>query len=155
MTVVDFKKGPDYIYRERPAGYILDNNKCIKAVWDIIEWAKAFERDDRIVAQTNIGDSFISIVFLGLDHQYGAGPPLLFETLVFGGPLAGEQERYATWNEALRGHADMLHLVRGVRMGQYATLIGTFFCFAAVGINPIWFYLGYGAGKMWMKYHEA
>lgn len=47
----------------------------------------------------------ISTVFLGLDHGYGVGDPLLFETLVFGGPRHMSGDRYSTWEEAEAGHA--------------------------------------------------
>lgn len=42
----------------------------------------------------------------------GFGPPILFETMVFGGPLNEEQVRYVTWDEAERGHAEMVARVR-------------------------------------------
>lgn len=49
----------------------------------------------------------VSTVFLGIDHSYGCGdePPVLFETMVFGGPWHEEMERYCTWEEAAAGHA--------------------------------------------------
>lgn len=53
----------------------------------------------------------ISTVFLGLDHQYGSGPPILWETMVFGGVLDGFQERYATKAEALAGHQEVCRQV--------------------------------------------
>jgi hypothetical protein len=46
----------------------------------------------------------ISTVFLGLDHNFGQGPPLLFESMVFGGEDDGEMVRYSTWEEAETGH---------------------------------------------------
>jgi len=56
----------------------------------------------------------VSTIFLGLDHRpWGAhGPPILFETMVFGGPLDQEQERYGTWEEAAAGHTAMVARVR-------------------------------------------
>ena len=41
---------------------------------------------------------------LGLDHAW-SGPPLLFETMVFGGELDEFQERYTSKPDALAGHA--------------------------------------------------
>jgi hypothetical protein len=39
---------------------------------------------DRVVARDELEDgTVVSTVFLGLDHQFGDGPPLLYETLVF------------------------------------------------------------------------
>jgi hypothetical protein len=57
------------------------------------------------VASTTLDDETqISTVFLSLDHNWGDGPPLIFETMVFGGKYDQEQERYATETEALAGH---------------------------------------------------
>jgi len=72
------------------------------------------ERDsNRRVAKTQIGDVDISTVFLGLDHQFGDGPPLVFETMIFGGEHDGDQWRYSTWDEAMKGHEDAVKLVSG------------------------------------------
>jgi hypothetical protein len=76
---------------------------------DIIEWAKWFEtsREARRVARTELpgGAGYISTIFLGLDHSFGDGRPVLFETMSF---VGDEQEdwfsRYCTWDEALAGH---------------------------------------------------
>lgn len=46
----------------------------------------------------------VSTVFLSLDHNWGDGPPILFETMIFGGEHDGYQERYRTWEEAEEGH---------------------------------------------------
>lgn len=50
--------------------------------------------------------------FLGIDHNWGVGPPLLFETMVFGGWLDGEQERCSTWDEAEAQHKTMVLRVK-------------------------------------------
>lgn len=51
----------------------------------------------------------ISTVFLCLDHSHSdLGPPIVFETMVFGGLLHDSQERYATWDEAETGHREMV-----------------------------------------------
>jgi len=92
--------------------YIL-NGKMPVSCDDLMTWAKWFETADRHVAKTNIGDVKISTVFLGLNHNWGSGPPLLFETMVFGGELDGEQERYSTWDEAEKGHKRMVERVSG------------------------------------------
>lgn len=66
-------------------------------------WGKISEQ--RRVDHTQISDEVhVSTVFLGLDHSYGRGPPVLFETMIFGGPLDHSQWRYATWDDALVGH---------------------------------------------------
>lgn len=79
---------------------------------DLMTWARWFEGKDRHVANETIGDSQISTVFLGLNHSFGDGPPLLFETLVFGGKLDQEMDRYSTWDEAEAGHKAMVERVK-------------------------------------------
>lgn len=65
------------------------------------------------VGWDEVGRIQISTVFLGIDHnRVGAGPPVLFETMIFGGKYNCEQRRYCTWDEAERGHAGMLALVK-------------------------------------------
>lgn len=81
-------------------------------VADCLEWAKWFESFDRCIARDEIHDAVVSTVFLGLDHRFGDGPPLIFETLVFGGHLDGQMDRYSTWDEAATGHLAMLAHVR-------------------------------------------
>lgn len=85
--------------------YILKDKKPVAT--DAITWAKWFAEADRVVAKTQIGEVGISTVFLGLDHQYGSGPPLLFETMIFGGPFDGETYRCSSWAEAEVIHKDM------------------------------------------------
>ncbi|WP_063685502.1 hypothetical protein [Bradyrhizobium stylosanthis] len=65
------------------------------------------------VAETFVGSVHISTVFLGIDHRhFGDGPPLLFETMIFGGSLEGFQNRCSTWDEAEAMHAEALDQVR-------------------------------------------
>ena len=56
------------------------------------------------VGLNNVGEISISTVWLGLDHQYGDGPPLIFETMQFGGEADQEMARYSTLEEAHAGH---------------------------------------------------
>ncbi len=97
--------------------YILDGTTPVEEP-DLMKWARWFEFDQhRRIAETTYLDSRISTVFLGIDHSFGAGPPLLFETMVFGGPLDMKQERYSTWDQALAGHKAMEALVLGRKAG--------------------------------------
>jgi len=86
--------------------YRLDGHTPVRCD-DIRDWAATMERD-RTVRRDVVGDVQVSTVFLGIDHNWWEGPPLLFETMVFGGPLDEETERYSTWDEAEAGHAAML-----------------------------------------------
>jgi hypothetical protein len=79
---------------------------------DLMKWAKWFETSERRVALTNVADAHVSTIFLGLDLSFGSGPPLLYETVVFGGALKNVTERYATAEEARRGHEAIVERVR-------------------------------------------
>jgi hypothetical protein len=96
--------------RWRPRYYTLDGHTPVPCD-DVMVWAQWFENFElRVVAQTQIGDRFVSTVFLGIDHNFGpTGPPLIFETMVFG-PNRNEEwmKRTATWDEALADHAAAL-----------------------------------------------
>lgn len=69
----------------------------------IEEWGRWFDAAVIKVATDHIGPAVVSTVFMGLDTAW-AGPPLLFETMIFGGELHGRQRRYSTWDEAEAGH---------------------------------------------------
>ena len=84
----------------------------------LIAWAKWIETADRHIADDGFplgatGLIRVSTVFLGLDHSFGAhGPPVLWETMVFGGLLDGEMARYTSKADAQAGHLAMVERVR-------------------------------------------
>lgn len=86
---------------------------------DLMDWARLSEQDNyKRVAQVQIGDYWVSTVWLGLDHSFGDGPPLIFETMVFDRSDNDESdvwcERYSTESEALEGHDSVVkRLVEG------------------------------------------
>ncbi len=86
--------------------YILDaDHRPVKAT--LMQWAMWFEDiTNRIVDYTEItSETNVSTVFLGLDHRFDrSGPPLLFETMIFGGPHDQSGWRYASWDDAEVGH---------------------------------------------------
>lgn len=90
--------------------YILDATGTPVPEPDLITWAKWLEGAERHVDATTVGDARVSTVFLGLDHSFGHGPPLLFETMIFGGPHDQYQERYPTRDEAVAGHQRAVEL---------------------------------------------
>jgi hypothetical protein len=78
---------------------------------DMMEWAQRL--CEKWIAKTTLPDgTWISTVWRGIDHQYGDGPPLIFETMVFpseNGPFLEEEcERYSTEAEAIAGHEAMV-----------------------------------------------
>lgn len=81
---------------------------------DILEWARWFERaENRRVAETNLPNGImVSTVFLGLDHNFYGGPPVLWETMIFGGPHDQYQERYTSREAALEGHEEAVRLAQ-------------------------------------------
>lgn len=112
-----------------------DGHTPIK-VSDAIQWARAFEQENRVVQQDDVGTLFVSTVFLGIDHRFGGeGPPLLFETMIFGEPEPKElfgkvceirpdldMYRYSTWAEAEQGHKVALELARLINSNAKATV---------------------------------
>lgn len=97
--------------------------KCVVPCLDLLAWARWMEgnrgkrhvADDRLTGEVD-GESVairISTVFLGVDHNwFDRSDPLLFESMIFGGPHDGDQWRYASWDEAEAGHAEMLERER-------------------------------------------
>lgn len=86
-----------------------------------LEWANDFENTkDRIIAQETLPDGkFISTVWLGLDHQFGIGKPLIFETMVFGENREElDIERYSTLEEAKDGHKRMVIKFQSVQSNK-------------------------------------
>jgi hypothetical protein len=90
--------------------YRLDGKRAVP-VADMVEWSRAFETMDRRVALTHVGGVRVSTVFLALDHGWGDGPPILFESMVFADDESHEDiemRRYSTWEEAEEGHAELV-----------------------------------------------
>ena len=76
------------------------------------QWAEKFELGKNHVANDLVGESRISTVWLGLDHSFFDGPPLIFETMVFGGKHDMFQKRYCTEEQAKEGHARVVAMCR-------------------------------------------
>jgi hypothetical protein len=73
---------------------------------DLLDWSRWFETADRHVATDQIGACYVSTVFLGLNHRFGAGEPLLFETMIFTDDTGAESwcDRCSTLAEARAMH---------------------------------------------------
>lgn len=102
--------------------WILKGHRAYK-IKDIREWGEWFSKHykERRVAYDKLSDGkIVSTIFLGLDHNFGSGRPILFETMVFSGKpkrmkIFGkmkvlhlgddlEQIRSHTWGEAIKIH---------------------------------------------------
>lgn len=84
--------------------YILDDNgepvpepNFIKAAI----WMGTHDRQLKVTRRLHVA---VSTVFLSIDHGWGKGKPVLWETMIFGGPFDEEQQRYTSRKEALEGH---------------------------------------------------
>lgn len=98
-----------------PGKYILNANGEPQLCEDIRAWGHWFQAADeqRRVGDDTVGDVRVSTVFLGADHNFtGKGQPVLWESMVFGGALDGEQDRYTSRTDAEAGHAALLAKVR-------------------------------------------
>jgi hypothetical protein len=75
------------------------------------QWMLAFaDTPSRIIGRTKLSDDVeVSTVWMGLDHNFMEdGPPLIFESMVFGGPMDDETRRYSTEEEARAGHDELV-----------------------------------------------
>lgn len=91
----------------RAGMYVLDGTTPVPEP-DLNKWGDWLETANRVVQQDDVGDAWVSTVFLGVDHGWYDGPPVLFETMIFGGPRDQETHRYCTWDEAEAGHKQIL-----------------------------------------------
>jgi hypothetical protein len=74
-------------------------------------------RDKRVGFTRIDADVSVSTVWLALDHQWGEGEPLIFETMIFGGDYdVWGTRRYSTEEAAMRGH---LRVVDALRSGTF------------------------------------
>jgi hypothetical protein len=83
-------------------------------VEDTLDWAIWFDQSkNRIVAQEMVGQLWVSTVFLGLDHNFGDGPPVLWETMVFGDDQMDRDRCSGSREQALAMHERMVKKVKG------------------------------------------
>lgn len=80
--------------------YIIKDGEVVPCE-DLMEWARWFGRADRTLARVEKNGVVVSTVFLGLDHSFGDGPPILWETMIFNGKHNGHQERSSTVKDAV------------------------------------------------------
>ena len=94
--------------------YVLEGTEPV-ACNDLLTWGRAFEKLNRRVKRTVIGEISVSTVFLGLDHGFGdKGSPILFETMIFDNrklkkaaqshSLDQEMDRACTWGDSVKMH---------------------------------------------------
>lgn len=93
--------------------YILNALGEPQEVKDAVTWAQWFQTADRRLALTEVSPTTrVSTVFLGIDHQWGNGPPLLWETMVFRDDRGEECVRTSTRQGAMIAHNEMVTRIR-------------------------------------------
>lgn len=105
--------------------WLLDEDHNPQSTQDPQEWMDYMEKADRIVRQTELYDPscaqgvMVSTVFTGINQAAeGNGPPILFESHVFGGHYQNESQKCSTWNEAEQQHIDLCQRVFGAHPDQ-------------------------------------
>ena len=84
---------------------------------DVLVWSAWFEKADRSVMKTTIGEALISTTFTGIDRNrsdrlWWKGVPWLWETRVFGGPYDGLGQYDISDTTARDGHHQWSRVVR-------------------------------------------
>lgn len=76
---------------------------------------EAARRIAHTAVTTDQGRITVSTIFLVLDHRFtGDGPPVLWETMIFGGPDDCFTRRYCFADDARAGHQEVLAWLRGI-----------------------------------------
>jgi hypothetical protein len=99
--------------------YILDDDGEPVPCNDARQWSTWLSVPGRrVVSQETVAGFQVSTVFLGVDHAFHGGPPVLWETMIFvSGPgrrktaFDDYQRRYSSRQEALDGHAEAVRMV--------------------------------------------
>ena len=103
---------------------------------DLFTWGRLMEdRDYTRINVTEIGPYFFSTVWMGLDHSFGEGPPLIFESMAFKNRKSEQpndrediyQDRYSTLNRARLGHFKMIIIVLWKEFTAYLWDVGNHF----------------------------
>jgi len=94
--------------------YILSETGAPSRVGDVTTWALWIATADRVVARDEVGGVVVSTLFLGIDHATAETPrtPLLWETMIVGGPEDGDTFRSSSRAAAEACHASVVALVR-------------------------------------------
>lgn len=100
-------------YRDHEMKYYILKDKHVVEAKNLLEWCSWFEHSgERILRKSKFSDIVVSTVFLGIDHNFtGKGPPVVFESMVFGGQHDQLCRRCCTYPEALQQHNELVQLV--------------------------------------------
>jgi hypothetical protein len=106
---------PLYDYDGNPIGTMQDKEA-------VTQWGKLFQErtleNGGIIGQDKVGTYMVSTVWLGQDHNWFGGPPVLWETMVFDDSMtvpsliSRYQRRYTSRTAAVAGHKWAVELAR-------------------------------------------
>lgn len=105
---------PQNLYFHRDGTPVKTRREMYAMLGDGWEWDPANPDCRQVTVTKGLGVT-VSTVFLGINHAYNDGPPLIFETMVFGGKYSDYTYRYASEAEALEGHKQIIRQVFGWR----------------------------------------
>ena len=105
--------------------YVLDGDNNAVPATGLLSWAEWMEdRSKCQVARDQVGEATVSTIFTGLDEgSFFLQPryrdefnpitykPVLWETMIFGGPHHLYQERYTSREDALEGHRKAVQML--------------------------------------------
>lgn len=108
-----------------PGLYILDEHGEPVAEPETLKWAEWMQANSRSAGDDSVGPYRVSTVFLAVDYAHGLGPPVLWETIIFGLPddvqILGVRwrktvhlMRYTSKADALAGHARAIKLAESL-----------------------------------------
>jgi hypothetical protein len=89
--------------------YILDGHTPVHEP-DKLAWAawRTKHNAERQVAADIAAGALVQTMFVGIDYNFGRGEPHVFETTVFNECGTSIPDRYATWDAAAAGHAEVV-----------------------------------------------
>jgi len=118
----DYIEGFERLFAEyQPKYYRLDGSLYPPGLEGLLAWGRDLEDTrGRMIAQDCLWNGlWLSTVWLGLDHRYGKGPPLIFETMAFNRITDDHGdtwcERWSTLDDAQVGHLYLKHYLGSLR----------------------------------------
>ena len=79
---------------------------------DAFTWGMWHGMSNCVISRDEVGEVIVSTIFLGLNRESDPdSPPLVFETMVFGGSYGDYQERYTTYTQAEAGHRRIVEMI--------------------------------------------
>lgn len=99
---------------ERCLYYVLDEEGRPIPEPDLLKWAQFFESGTRVLRKDKLPNG-ISVItaFLAVDSSWGQGAPILWGTMILGGPDDKQEERYSSREDVIAGHEKALARASG------------------------------------------